>query len=357
MDPVRRFVVVILFDGVDLLDVTGPPEVFALLNRELGSGPALDPSHSNNHSTGYEVVLAAETMAPVTTSAGVRVLPDATFAELARRGIDTLLVPGAVAADGPRRGCAVTDPAVVDRVRTLAAGARRVASVCVGAHILAAAGLLDGRRATTHWSTARQLADDHPAIDVDADPIFIRDGDVWTGAGISACLDLALALVAEDFGEAAALRVARHLVMYLKRPGGQSQFSVPMDPPSTTRRMDGLRHHITANIAGRLTVADLAAHAHVSERQLARLFTAELGTTPAAYIESARVEVARHRLETTDATLERIASACGFNTTDTLIRAFRRTLDTTPTEYRNRFRSADRSVRNREAPATGPGLA
>ncbi|MGW1378865.1 GlxA family transcriptional regulator [Streptomyces sp. NPDC002446] len=326
MSTVKRLVVVILFDGVDLLDVTGPPEVFALLRREVGDA------------TGYHVVLAAETMDPVTTFAGVRVLPDATFEEVSAGRIDTLLVPGSVEVDSQRRVHAVTDPTVVAWVKTLAARTRRVASVCVGAHILAEAGLLDGKRATTHWSTARQLAAEHPSIEVDADPIFIRDHDVWTGAGISACLDLSLALVADDFGEATALRIARQLVMYLKRPSGQSQFSVPLEPVSTTRRIEDLRHHITRNLAGQLTVADLAGHANVSERQLTRIFKAELGMTPAAYIESARVEVARNQLESTDATLERIASGCGFQTTDTLIRAFRRKLNTTPTEYRNRFR-------------------
>jgi transcriptional regulator GlxA family with amidase domain len=248
-------------------------------------------------------------------------------------------VPGSVEFDSRRRVQAVTDPAVVARVKALAGRSRRVASVCVGAHILAAAGLLDGKRATTHWSTAQQLAADHPAVVVDADPIFIREGDVWTGAGISACLDLSLALVADDFGEAVALRVARQLVMYLKRPSGQSQFSVPLEPVSTTRRVEDLRHHIMRHIAEPLTVADLAEHAHLSERQLTRVFKAELGMTPSAYVESARVEMARNQLESTDATLERIVSACGFGTTDTLIRAFRRRLNTTPTEYRRRFRA------------------
>ncbi|AEY88961.1 transcriptional regulator [Streptomyces hygroscopicus subsp. jinggangensis 5008] len=322
----RRFVVIMLFDGVDLLDVTGPPEVFALLRRETGQ------------ETGYEVVLAAAAMEPVTTAAGVRVLPDLTFAEVSGRAIDTLLVPGSVEVDEERRVRALADPAVVAQVRTLAARSRRVASVCVGAHLLAAAGLLDGRRATTHWSTAGQLAAEHPAVQVDADPIFIRDGGVWTGAGITACLDLSLALVAEDFGEAVALRVARQLVMYLKRPGGQSQFSVPVEPVSSTPRMAHLRHFVAEHLTGPLTLADLARHAHVSERQLARIFKAELGMTPAAYIEAARVEAARNRLETTDDTLDRVATACGFGTADTLIRAFRRKLDTTPTEYRSRFR-------------------
>ncbi|MCP3802221.1 DJ-1/PfpI family protein [Allokutzneria sp. A3M-2-11 16] len=326
MSRVEPLVVIVLFDGVDLLDVTGPPEVFSLLRRELDGAP------------GYRVILAAETADPVTTFAGVRVLPDVTFDEVAEQKIDTLIVPGSVSVDEQRRVRAVADPVVVDRVRALASRTRRVASVCVGAHILAAAGLLDGRRATTHWSTARQLATEHPAVDVDPDPIFIRDRDVWTGAGISACLDLSLALVADDFGEAVALGVARQLVMYLKRPSGQSQFSIPLEPVSTTRRVDDLRHHITRNIADPLTVADLAAQAHVSERQLTRIFKSELGTTPAAYLESARVEVARNRLESTDDALERVASACGFNTIDTLIRAFRRQIGMTPTEYRRRFR-------------------
>ncbi|MGY0021789.1 GlxA family transcriptional regulator [Streptomyces sp. cg35] len=327
MSTVERLVVIVLFEGVDLLDVTGPPEVFALARRETADA------------TGYDVVLAAETRDPVTTSAGVRLLPDATFAEVAERSIDTLLVPGSVDVDDERRVRALTDPVVVDRVRTLAGRSRRITSVCVGAHLLAAAGLLDGKRATTHWSTAQQLAADHPEIDVDADPIFIREGDVWTGAGISACLDLSLALVADDFGEATALRIARQLVMYLKRPSGQSQFSVPLEPASTTRRTEDLRLYVTAHLGEHLTVTDLAAHAHVSERQLTRIFKTELGTTPAGYIESARVERARNQLESTDATLERIASTCGFGTTDTLVRAFRRQLDTTPTEYRRRFRT------------------
>ena len=324
----HRPVVIVLFEGVDLLDVTGPPEVFALTKRELAEGTA-----------GYEVILAAETMDPVTTSAGVRILPDATFQQVAARSIDTLLIPGSVTADSDGRVLALADPAVVSWVGKLAARTRRITSVCVGAHLLAAAGLLDGKRATTHWSTAQQLAVENPLVEVDADPIFIRDGDVWTGAGISACLDLSLALVADDHGEAVALSIARQLVMYLKRPGGQSQFSVPLQPVSTTRRTEDLRLHIMDNIAQPLTVPDLAAYAHVGERQLTRIFKSELGMTPGTYVESVRVERARNQLESTDATLERIATTCGFGTTDTLIRAFRRTLDTTPTEYRLRFRA------------------
>ncbi|GGR70506.1 MULTISPECIES: GlxA family transcriptional regulator [Streptomyces] len=327
MHTVERLIVIVLFEGVDLLDVTGPPEVFSLARRET------------EDAAGYRVVLAAETMDPTVTAAGVRILPDVTFDELTRRSIDTLVVPGAVEVDGHRRVHALVDPAVVERVRQLAPRTRRVTSVCVGAHILAASGLLDGKRATTHWSTAQQLAADHPAIEVDSDPIFIREGNVWTGAGISACLDLSLALIAEDLGEAVALRVARQLVMYLKRPGGQSQFSVPLEQVAATRRIEVLRHYILRHITEPLTVAQLAEHAHVSERQLTRIFKNELGMTPHAYIESVRVERARNQLETTDATLERVATACGFGTVDTLVRAFRRRLDTTPTDYRRRFRT------------------
>ncbi|MFE5816692.1 GlxA family transcriptional regulator [Streptomyces sp. NPDC056479] len=327
MGTVNRLIVIVLFEGVDLLDVTGPPEVFSLVPRERAER------------VGYEVVLAAETTEPVRTAAGVRILPDATFQEVAERAIDTLLVPGSVEVDDERRIHPIVEPGTVARVKMLATRTRRVASVCVGAHILAAAGLLDGKRATTHWSTARRLADDHPAVRVDPDPIFIREaGEVWTGAGISACLDLSLALVAEDFGEQVALRVARQLVMYLKRPGGQSQFSVPLERVSTTRRIEDLRLYIRNHIDERLTVADLAAYAHVSDRQLTRIFKSELETTPHAYIESARVEMAGNLLETTDDTLDRIASVCGFGTVDTLIRAFHRRRATTPSEYRARFR-------------------
>ncbi|CAL2060124.1 MULTISPECIES: GlxA family transcriptional regulator [Streptomyces] len=327
MHTVDQLIVIVLFDQVDLLDVTGPPEVFHLARRETEEAAA------------YDVVLAAETMDPVVTAAGVRVLPDVTFDALASRSIDTVIVPGAVEADDGGRLRPTVDPVVVRRVRELSARARRMTSVCVGAHILAAAGLLDGKRATTHWSTAQQLAADHPAVEVDADPIFIRQGDVWTGAGISACLDLSLALIADDLGEAVALRVARQLVMYLKRPSGQSQFSVPLEQASTTRRIEDLRHYILRHIAEPLTVTQLAEHAHISDRQLTRIFKNELGTTPHAYIESVRVERARHQLESTDATLERVAAACGFGTLDTLVRSFRRRLDTTPTEYRRRFRT------------------
>ncbi|GGU65498.1 AraC family transcriptional regulator [Streptomyces albospinus] len=325
MSTTRR-VVIAVFPDVDLLDVTGPAEVFALANRET-DGQA-----------GYRVELAGRTPGVVTTSAGVRLVADLSFAEV-DGVLDTLLVPGAV---DPHPGGPVAriDRDVVAWLKTAAPLARRVASVCVGAHLLAAAGLLDGKTATTHWSTAAQLAADHPAVTVDPDPIFVRCGKVWTGAGISACMDLALALVAEDLGEEVALAVARQQVMYLKRQGGQSQFSVPLSRPAASRRdIDDLRMFIADHLDGDLSAAALAARMCLSERHFARVFRQETGTTPAAYVEAARVEAARRLLESTDQPLEQVATVCGFGSVETLHRALRKQIGTTPAAYRRRFRT------------------
>ncbi|MFG2334200.1 GlxA family transcriptional regulator [Streptomyces sp. NPDC048604] len=327
--PLPHRVVIAVFPDVDLLDVTGPAEVFALANRETGGRAR------------YEVRLAGPSVGEVRTSAGVRLVTDLSFDEVGGR-LDTLLVPGAV--DMTEAGpVARIDETVVAWVRETAPHARRVASVCVGAHVLAAAGLLDGRTATTHWSTAAQLAAEHPEVTVDPDPIFVRAdrGRLWTGAGISACLDLALALVAEDQGEQTALAVARQLVMYLKRQGGQSQFSVPLSRPAATRRdIDALRLWIADHLDEDLSAAALAARMCLSERHFARVFGQETGTSPAAYVEAARIEVARRLLETTDSPLDAVAAACGLGSPETLHRAFRRQLATTPAAYRRRFRTA-----------------
>ncbi|MFC9324075.1 GlxA family transcriptional regulator [Kitasatospora sp. NPDC057015] len=326
--PLPHRVVIAVFPDVDLLDVTGPAEVFALANRQT-AGRA-----------GYRVRLAGPVAGAVRTSAGVRLLADLAFDEVGGQ-VDTLLVPGAVdlTEDGP---VARIDTDVVAWVKETAPHARRVASVCVGAHVLAAAGLLDGRTATTHWSTAAQLAADHPAVTVDPDPIFVRAdrGRLWTGAGISACLDLALALVAEDLGEEVALAVARQLVMYLKRQGGQSQFSVPLSRPASDRRdIDELRLWIAEHLDQDLSAEVLAARMCLSERHFARVFKQETGASPASYVEAARVEVARRLLETTDGALDRVAAAAGLGSAETLHRAFRRQLATTPAAYRRRFRT------------------
>ncbi|MBC2879499.1 MULTISPECIES: GlxA family transcriptional regulator [Streptomyces] len=329
MHQTHHRVVIAVFPDVDLLDVTGPAEVFALANRE------------SRGRAGYEVRLAGPGPAgeAVATSAGVRLVTDLGMGEVGA-AVDTLLVPGAVdpGPEGPR---ARIDDGLVEWIKATAPHARRVASVCVGAHLLAAAGMLDGRRATTHWSTAAQLAADHPRVDVDADPIFVRSGRVWTGAGISACLDLALALVAEDHGEDLALAVARQLVVYLKRPGGQSQFSVPISRPASSRRdVDELRRYIGEHLDEDLSAAALAARMCLSERHFSRVFAQETGATPAGYVEAARVEAARRLLETTDRPLEDVARACGLRSLETLHRAFRRQIGTTPAAYRRRFRTA-----------------
>ncbi|MFJ9645499.1 GlxA family transcriptional regulator [Streptomyces sp. NPDC004244] len=325
MSTTRR-VVIAVFPDVDLLDVTGPAEVFALADRETGGR------------AGYRVQLAGPASGPVATSAGVRLVTDLAFADV-DGVLDTLLVPGAVDLhpDGP---VARIDPDVVAWIKTAAPLARRVASVCVGAHLLAAAGLLDGRTATTHWSTAARLAADHPAVTVDPDPIFVRCGNVWTGAGISACMDLALAMVAEDLGEEVALAVARQLVMYLKRQGGQSQFSVPLSRPVASRRdIDELRVFISDHLDGDLSTAALAERMRLSERHFARIFRQETGTPPGAYVEAVRVEAARRLLESTDQPLDRVAAASGLGSVETLHRALRRQIGTTPAAYRRRFRT------------------
>ncbi|WP_399934314.1 GlxA family transcriptional regulator [Streptomyces kanamyceticus] len=326
--PTAHRVVIAVFPDVDLLDVTGPAEVFALVGRET-RGRA-----------GYQVRLAGPVAGAVRTSAGVRLLTDVSFEEMAEEPVDTLLVPGAVdmADGGP---VARIDGDVVEWLKETAPRARRVASVCVGAHLLAAAGLLDGKTATTHWSTAAQLAADHPAVTVDPDPIFVRTdrGRLWTGAGISACLDLALALVAEDQGEDVALAVARQLVMFLKRQGGQSQFSVPLSRPASDRRdIDELRLWIAEHLGDDLSAAALAARMCLSERHFARVFKQETGTSPAEYVEAARVEAARRLLESTDCSLEQVAAGAGLGSVETLHRAFRRQLASTPAAYRRRFR-------------------
>lgn len=320
-------VVFAMFPGIDALDVTGPAEVFAMTNHVLaGRHP------------GYEVHFAGEKAGPVRTSAGVRLHVEEAFS--AQGPIDTLVVPGRirVGPDGPEPH---VDPAVAEWVGRAGAQAGRVASVCVGAHVTAAAGLLDGHRATTHWATAGRLAADHPAVEVDPDPIFIRSGRMWTSAGITSSMDLALALVAEDHGDETALKVARIMVMYLQRPGSQSQFSVPLSIPAGSREdLRELRRWIGEHLDADLSVPALALRMSMSERHFARVFRAETGSTPGAFVESMRLEAARRLLERTSRLAPDIARACGFGSVESLHRAFRDRLNTSPGEYRSRFRTA-----------------
>ena len=205
----------------------------------------------------------------------------------------------------------------------------------------AEAGLLDGRRATTHWSVCDELAARYPAVDVDPDPIYVRDGDVWTSAGVTAGMDLALAIVEEELGRDVALAIARRLVLFLHRPGNQSQFSAPLSVQSADRRaLRDVQHHIVEHLGDDLTVDTLAARAAMSPRHFARCFREETGSTPARFVESARIEAARRRLEESDDAVEAIARACGFGTAETMRRAFVRNVRVGPTEYRRRFATA-----------------
>ncbi|GAA1226286.1 DJ-1/PfpI family protein [Kitasatospora nipponensis] len=329
--PAPHRVVITAFPGVELLDVTGPAEVFSVASRLVGTERA-----------DYRVQIATADGALVTTSSGVRLMPDLALAEVEGR-VDTLLVSGAIRPTGDGRGIeAVVDPEVTAWLRSAAPAAGRTGSVCAGAHLLAAAGLLDGLPATTHWLTAAQLAADHPRITVDPDPIFIRAGRLWTCAGVTSGMDLALAMVAADHGHALALSTARMMVMYVKRPGGQSQFSVPLAAQSTQGgpddRIEAVRRWIADHLTEDLSSDLLAARTNLSVRHFSRLFRASTGSTPAGYVEAARLEAARRLLEETGRSLPDIAAASGLGVVETLHRAFQRHLGTTPAEYRRRFR-------------------
>ncbi len=215
---------------------------------------------------------------------------------------------------------------------------RRTASVCTGAFLLAAAGLLDGRRATTHWTAAKELAKRYPSVRVDPEPIFLRDGPIWTSAGVTAGMDLALALVEEDLDRDAALAIARQLVLFLRRPGNQSQFSATLAAQEPVREpLREVRRHIVENLAGDLSVEALAQRAHMSPRHFARLFRTETGVTPARYVESIRLEAARRALEDSAQPVATVALTCGFGTPETMRRSFLRALGVGPAEYRRRF--------------------
>jgi transcriptional regulator GlxA family with amidase domain len=311
-------VVIVTFADAQVLDVTGPAEVFSVATR-LGAEPA------------YEVVVASPAGGPVRTTSGIE-LSARTLGSV-RGQVDTLVVAGG---NGTR--AAVRDRGLVDAVRRLAGRARRVTSVCTGAFVLAEAGLLDGRRATTHWASADALARRHPAVEVDARPIFVRDGPVWTSAGVTAGMDLALALVAEDHGPEVARSVARWLVLYLQRPGGQAQFSAHLDGQVARRgSLQELQAWMADHLDEDLGVAALARRAAMSERHFARRFRAETGRTPADHVEALRTEAACRLLEATDEPIEGVARRCGFGTVETMYRAFRRRHATTPARHRAFF--------------------
>jgi transcriptional regulator GlxA family with amidase domain len=321
-----RSVVIVAYPDVQSLDVSGPAEVFAAAAARGATPP-------------YELTVLSSAGRQIRATSGLRLVADATVAQ--HDGpIDTLVVAGG---DGTRQ--AMADQALLGWLRAAADRSRRVTSVCSGALILAAAGLLDGRRATTHWSVCDIMARLYPSVRVDEDRIFVRDGQVWTSAGVTAGMDLALALVEDDHGSALALDVARQLVLFTQRAGGQSQFSAQL----TVRRAERepLREvlaHIADHLDGDLSVPALARRATMSPRTFARAFRAEVGTTPAAFVRASRVEAARRLLEGSDAGMADIARRCGFGTVETMHRAFRRTVNTTPGAYRRHFSPTELSA-------------
>jgi transcriptional regulator GlxA family with amidase domain len=323
--PGRRVVAVLAFDDVQLLDVTGPAEVLTT---------------ANSYGARYDVHIVSATGEDVRTSSGVRLGVDGTPSALPRR-LDTLIVPGR--RDWRRT---VADTELVALAEKLSAGARRTASVCAGAFVLAAAGLLDGRRAATHWELAADLASAFPHVDVQADPLFVQDGHVVTSAGVTAGIDLALSLVEEDHGPDIARDVARQLVVFMARPGGQSQFSTRLaaqraDDAAVRRVMDVVTSDPTADH----DLESLARCAGLSARHLGRLFRSQTGMTPGQYVEAVRTEAAQTLLESGGHSVEEVARLAGFGSSESLRRVFQHRLGIAPTTYRARFRTT----------ATAPG--
>jgi len=312
-------VVVVGYDEVALLDLAGPVEVFDGARRGFGAD--------------YRVRVASVGGGPMRATAGLQLLTE-DLGDL-DGPVDTLLVVGGFGSQ-----VATADAVLVGHIARLAGTARRVAGVCTGAGLLAAAGLLDGGRATTHWAFCADLARRHPAVEVVPDAIFVRHGRITTSAGVTAGIDLALALVADDHGQDVTRQLARWLVVFLQRPGGQSQFSVRSSVPAV--RSDGLRvvlDAIAEDPAASWTVADMADRAAMSTRHLARVFPREVGLPPARYVERARVEFATELLDNGDEALDVVARRSGFGSPETLRRAFQRVIGVSPGGYRSRFRT------------------
>jgi len=315
-----KTIVMVALPGVQLLDVSGPLDVFAEANAQAVY-------------EAYRLLVAAGEPGPIHSSSGVRIMPDRILDRDIDEAIDTLLVAGR-----PNAATAPMDNQVVDWLRRRAPTARRFGSVCSGAFFLAAAGLLDGRRVTTHWAVAGALAEQFPDVTVDEDAIQISDGPLRTAAGVTAGLDLALALVEEDLGREIAMRVASQLVMFFKRPGGQMQFSRKGEAaPAGRAALQELQRWVAANPGRDHCVANLAKRMVLSPRHFARLFRNEVGITPATWVEEARVSAARRLLEQGNEAPKQVAAQCGFADVDTLRRAFARHVGVTPAEYRKRF--------------------
>ncbi|MGB3334530.1 MAG: GlxA family transcriptional regulator [Mycobacterium sp.] len=319
-----RQVVILGYPGIQALDVFGPAEVFATATLVLlGQG---------REDAGYQVTVASVDGASIATSSGLALTPSPLPEP--SEPVDTLVLPGGVGVHA-----AQADPETVEWVRRASAHTRRVVSVCTGAFLAAQAGLLDGCRATTHWAFADALAREFPSVTVDPEPIFVRSSAaLWTAAGVTAGIDLALALVEEDHGTEVAQTAARWLVLYLRRPGGQSQFAVPTWLPRSRRApIRDVQELIESEPGGPHRITELASRASMSPRHFTRVFTDEVGMAPGAYVERVRTEAARRQLEETDDTVVAIAGRCGFGTAETLRRTFIRRLGISPDHYRKTF--------------------
>jgi transcriptional regulator GlxA family with amidase domain len=325
-----RRVVIVGAPGTQILDLVGPFQIFT-------RAAELFANRNGSHAPIYQVeVISTARGRPILTNCGLGLMAHRTYRRCKGK-IDTLLVAG-----GNDIECGKVGPEAVQWLKDTARGVRRVGSVCTGALLLAEAGLLAGKKATTHWKYCELLARRYPDIDVNPDPIFVRDGSVYTSAGVTAGMDLSLALVEEDHGARLALEVARDFVLYLRRPGGQSQFSTALSMQATDRHeFRDLTAWAMENLNADLSVGALADRLSMSPRNFARVFGTEMQTTPALFIERLRVDVARRRLEESRHSLKRIAAECGFNTVATLRSAFQRQLGAPPGQYRQRFRRGE----------------
>jgi transcriptional regulator GlxA family with amidase domain len=324
-----RTVAFLAAKNTQILDVAGPYQIF------VRAGEAFVRHYPQRACPYHVVLITANEKKSVQTNCGL-ILSGAIGYRRFREPIDTLLVAG-----GTSLEMLESSQKLLAWLRARANRARRFGSICTGAFLLGSAGLLDGRRVATHWKWAAQLASKCKLAIVDPDPIYIRDGKLYTSAGITAGMDLALALVEEDLGPPIALEVARDMVMFLRRAGGQSQFSTVLSLQASDRnQLQELRTWITENLMADLNVSALAARAGMSPRNFARVFGKETGTTPGEFVQRIRVEAARRRLEESRDKLEKVAADCGFGSVNGLRRSFLRLLDIAPSEYRRRFTSA-----------------
>lgn len=324
-----RSIVVLAYDNVLLLDVASTVQAFSTYNTLLASP----------QQPAYSVRVVSPSGGLIETSAGVPIMSEP-LPELRDAEIDTLMVSGGVG-----RHAAIKDPRMLDWLRTAAAQARRVCSVCSGAFILAAAGLLARRRVVTHWKYCDDLRQAYPDLQVEDDALFVHDGKFWTSAGVTAGIDLTLALLKEDHGHARTMEVARHMVVFMKRPGGQSQFSQLLAGQSSGREEFGdLIEWISEHLGDPLDVERLAERAHMSPRHFTRVFRQQMHCPPAKFVERMRIETARRLLEETPMQVAMVAEHCGFGDEERMRRAFLRQLKVSPSGYRERFRDSSSSA-------------